>query len=963
MRPPNRRGTAAALLGLAVSAAVCSATSSAAQNLFPRGDADCTQLVTAADVVASLRALGGASDCGNSDCDRDGTVTRDDVGCALGCAFGECPVPPNAPAVSGVMPESGEAIAPFATIRITGVNFDTEDTLTQVTIGVVPTEIVDVVAAEGTAGGGPASESILVVVPPLPPGPADVVVTAGEVGGFRTSIDVGPQVPLGDPDTLDGTLDLLDTMLERFATLDLPSEYGEDADAVREAIRVFREKLVEQRVELTATATAELRAQLDAGFDSSGVPDQLRNILADIDQLLDQSAAGADHGGPAQELPPSVSRIARAARTTVAVARGVLGIGAKAVGAIAAVAVGASLLAGALTGAAIVSQTPILLSHNYRPPTVIVGHTSYAQPNGGLDIEGKRLAGTSLVLRTAVGEFVLGPALSDTPSFVLPDAFGFCGRFDFFMRGAAPLRVSTDVRSGRVQPVFARFTDPRGSKPGEPLRMLASGVRGCENQGPAQAEFSYLDDPAQPVVATEPLSGFVPAVVTSKVPNEQPGRYRVDLSVAGLRNVEGQDLTIESAVTGVAVSCVHTTLELRPGSPNETMCTATLLPAGVEAPRGSRLEWSSSALNQVSFTTPAPGQEQSIVAMARARGSARITAELRIGDRRLVLSEQVEIVVRDASAPTVSISSTSASTVPPGGTIPIQVTAMDNAVVLRVVLHASGEAVQSGAEQEDTCPGQFENCTANFTVGLQEMGFTDRTVFIVASAFDGAGNEGRSATLAFTVEADTTCPPLGFVSPSNGGSVNAGSTNTVRATATDNVGVERFVYSASGDALTAQVDSMLTLPMATAEADLGFNFTVKSATDLLSVSNRAITITAEAFDKAGNTCGPQTITVSVIGVLDQCGGGVRVDPPRGYIGDAATITVTIAPGVADLITRVSSINPAGRFELADQGKGVWSVTLFYEGMGTFTLNFTAFDAGGNALCSGSIQATSLGTRP
>lgn len=489
--PTRQRRTALALLCIALSAAALSPTRSTAQGVFARGDADCSLTVTAADVVGSLRGLGSAGGCGNADCDRDGSVTREDVGCTVGCAFGECPVPPNAPAVTSVMVESGAEIAPFATIRVAGANFDTEDRLTQVTIGGVPVEVLEVVsevpapaASANPQTGQPPAEEIRVVVPPLPPGPADLVVSAGEVVGFRTPINVGPQVALGDPDTLDGTLDLLDAMLERFVNLDLPSHYGEDSDAVLEAIRVFREKLVEQRAELDATATAELRAQLDSGFDSSGVPDQLRDILADIEQLLDQSATGADHGGPAQQQGPTLARVVQKARSTIAIARGVFGFGAKAVGAIAATVVATSLLAGALTGAAIVAQTPILLSHTYRTDPSSITETQYARPGGGLEITGKRLAGTNLVLRTALGEFVLGPATTDQQLFVLPDAFGFCGSFEFFVQGAAPLRRSTPVRHSRVQPIFERITGPDPVKPGDALRMRTLGVRGCEADSP-----------------------------------------------------------------------------------------------------------------------------------------------------------------------------------------------------------------------------------------------------------------------------------------------------------------------------------------------------------------------------------------------------------------------------------------------------------------------------------------------
>jgi hypothetical protein len=46
--------------------------------------------------------------------------------------------------------------------------------------------------------------------------------------------------------------------------------------------------------------------------------------------------------------------------------------------------------------------------------------------------------------------------------------------------------------------------------------------------------------------------------------------------------------------------------------------------------------------------------------------------------------------------------------------------------------------------------------------------------------------------------------------------------------------------------------------------------TIKPAADLRNVSNRDIVVTIEAFDEQGNSCGPQSLTVSVIGILDEC---------------------------------------------------------------------------------------------
>ena len=82
---------------------------------------------------------------------------------------------------------------------------------------------------------------------------------------------------------------------------------------------------------------------------------------------------------------------------------------------------------------------------------------------------------------------------------------------------------------------------------------------------------------------------------------------------------------------------------------------------------------------------------------------------------------------------------------------------------------------------------------------------------------------------------------------------------------------------------------------------------------------------------------------------------------------AATVsvafTVTVALTDADEVTRVTSVNPGGQFDLQPQGGGVYTVTLFYQGTGGFSLRFIAFDANGEERCSGSIGLESLGPRP
>jgi hypothetical protein len=216
-------------------------------------------------------------------------------------------------------------------------------------------------------------------------------------------------------------------------------------------------------------------------------------------------------------------------------------------------------------------------------------------------------------------------------------------------------------------------------------------------------------------------------------------------------------------------------------------------------------------------------------------------------------------------------------------------------------------------------------------------------------------------------ETDTSCPIVTIDSPPDRGAVNAGSTVQVKATATDNkpndTGVKTFIYSATGDALVAPgVSQELPLPKALPIAPLSFVFSVKKAADLATVTDKTITVSVAAADNAmpPNQCDPQTITLTVLGMLDNCLGQITTDNPADFDGEPFIITVTLTGAAADMVARVTSVNPGGQFDLTSQENGVYTVTLYYEGDGYFTLTFTALDAAGNVLCSGSIELDALG---
>src|SRR6185436_6246672 len=142
------------------------------------------------------------------------------------CLFDRCPVPESAARVTSVAPEFGSGIAPFSTIRVEGTGFGSVDDTKFVTIGGLSADIVDVVD----------EDTLLVFVPALDPGPAEIVVNVGAVDGFPFPLTIAPNAPVGDPDTFDQGIDSIGVALERLSALPLEILFGDDAPLIRQAL-------------------------------------------------------------------------------------------------------------------------------------------------------------------------------------------------------------------------------------------------------------------------------------------------------------------------------------------------------------------------------------------------------------------------------------------------------------------------------------------------------------------------------------------------------------------------------------------------------------------------------------------------------------------------------------------------------------------------------------------------------
>ncbi|ADI84783.1 Ig-like domain-containing protein [Geobacter sulfurreducens] len=138
-------------------------------------------------------------------------------------------------------------------------------------------------------------------------------------------------------------------------------------------------------------------------------------------------------------------------------------------------------------------------------------------------------------------------------------------------------------------------------------------------------------------------------------------------------------------------------------------------------------------------------------------------------------------VVNDTTAPTASITSpTSSSTV--SGTVTVNVSATDAMGVSKVELYVNGTLYATYG-------------SAPYSITWNTSSYANGTYTLQAKAYDAAGNVGQSSSVTVTVSntvADTTVPTVAVSSPANGATVTG--TVSMAATASDNVGVSKVEF-------------------------------------------------------------------------------------------------------------------------------------------------------------------------
>jgi len=283
------------------------------------------------------------------------------------------------------------------------------------------------------------------------------------------------------------------------------------------------------------------------------------------------------------------------------------------------------------------------------------------------------------------------------------------------------------------------------------------------------------------------------------------------------------------------------------------------------------------------------------------------------------------ITVPEMVSPTVSLTAP-ASGSSASGTVSVAASATDNVGVTKVEFYVNGAL----AATDTATPYVYSWNTSALAAG---------TYTLMAKAYDAAGNAGQSSTVSVSVVKDTTAPTVSVTSPAGG--VTLTGTAVITASASDNVGVSKVEFYGNGVLLSST------------------NVTPYSYTwNTASAANGSYTLTAKAYDAAGNIGTSSSVLVTVKNtVADTTAPTVSISSPAASatVSGAATVTTTVSDNVG--VNKVEFyVN--GALQATDTASPYsfsWNTSSLANG--SYTLSCKAYDAAGNVGQSSSVPVT------
>jgi hypothetical protein len=284
-------------------------------------------------------------------------------------------------------------------------------------------------------------------------------------------------------------------------------------------------------------------------------------------------------------------------------------------------------------------------------------------------------------------------------------------------------------------------------------------------------------------------------------------------------------------------------------------------------------------------------------------------------------SATTDAVTTDTQPPSVAINPSTSQTYTSAQTVTVSAAAADNVGVARVDFYDG-----STLKKSDTA--------APFDFAWTVSGSDNGTHTWKAIARDAAGNTSQSSVnLTVNVAvADTTPPTVSITSPAYGTTFTSAQTVSVSATASDNVGVSGVRFYRDGS-----------LVFTDTSAPYSYGWSISSS------DNGAHTLTASAYDAAGNTAS-LSISVTVnIPTADTTPPTVSITSPASGTTYTSAQTVTISASASDNVG-VSGVRFYDNGALVSTDTSApyahnWSFTSANNGTHSWTA--TAYDAAGN----------------
>jgi hypothetical protein len=292
------------------------------------------------------------------------------------------------------------------------------------------------------------------------------------------------------------------------------------------------------------------------------------------------------------------------------------------------------------------------------------------------------------------------------------------------------------------------------------------------------------------------------------------------------------------------------------------------------------------------------------------------------------VSVTVNIASSDTVAPTASITApANNSTV--SGTANVTANASDNVGVIKVEFYIDG-----ALKTTDTA--------SSYSYSWNTTSASNGAHLIYAKAYDAAGNVGTSATISVTVSnmtSDTLSPTVSLTAPTNNIVYSTAQTAIISATASDNVGVSKVEFYDNGNLLASDTTN-----------PYSYSWAITSA------NNGAHSLTAKAYDAAGNSAVSSAVSVTVnIATSDTTAPTASITAPanNGTVSGTANVSATASDNVGVIKVEFYIDGTLKTTDTSSPYSYSWNTTGLANG--AHSIYAKAYDAAGNAGTAATIS--------